>query len=471
MLVELAFSQNANTRNYLMKNILLATTAIVAFAGAAAAEGHTSITWSGTVTAGVARQGGTDATDGGGIAMLQSLINDFDSPTPYTDAGLEAALVSYLSSISSATTAADAADAIRADIVLDLVDLEVALNTGSVTPTEYADGIKKIAALSSTLDAIFGKNAVATGDVDTYAEINATVTGTVVTDLGITLSASMSVDAGTGYDFADDDGFDAAKTNGVGFDNAVLDAGAYGVLTFAPNDLAQLVDDDDDASADIKYVNTFGPATFTMVADIDKDTDPTAAAASWGFADGTATQPANAVSFYNRGTDDFTALALEAGGTATADDYLTYSPAVAADVQWSAKIETSIGAAGSVYAAFDEGEGNAIGGSYTIEGITFSASSKLEALEAAEGTDRSNTIGASYVMGAMSVGASWNSIDDGNQWSINGAYAAGPISFAASTNEGEEWEITTAYALGDNASVKAGVNYTEDAFVGVAFNF
>jgi outer membrane protein OmpU len=52
MLVELAFSQNANTRNYLMKNILLATTAIVAFAGAAFAEGHTGVSFAGDASLG-----------------------------------------------------------------------------------------------------------------------------------------------------------------------------------------------------------------------------------------------------------------------------------------------------------------------------------------------------------------------------------------------------------------------------------
>jgi outer membrane protein OmpU len=52
MLVELAFSQNANTRNYLMKNILLATTAIVAFAGAAAAEGHSGVSFAGDASLG-----------------------------------------------------------------------------------------------------------------------------------------------------------------------------------------------------------------------------------------------------------------------------------------------------------------------------------------------------------------------------------------------------------------------------------
>jgi outer membrane protein OmpU len=52
MLVELAFSQNANTRNYLMKNILLASTAIVAFAGAAFADGHTGISFTGSAELG-----------------------------------------------------------------------------------------------------------------------------------------------------------------------------------------------------------------------------------------------------------------------------------------------------------------------------------------------------------------------------------------------------------------------------------
>ena len=40
-----------------MKSILLTSTALVLVAGIAAADGHSSITWSGTATAGVARIG------------------------------------------------------------------------------------------------------------------------------------------------------------------------------------------------------------------------------------------------------------------------------------------------------------------------------------------------------------------------------------------------------------------------------
>ncbi|AGI74039.1 porin-like protein [Octadecabacter arcticus 238] len=423
-----------------MKNILLATTALVAFAGAAAADGHTSVTWSGKATAGVAREGGTDAV-----------------AATITDDTIDTALADYDAAVTATNTAANIALPITAATVSNVAGLVAsaiaALNSNSVSvPANKAANDTDVLVYQDVLNILSvgaGSAAVATGDGETYAEINATVTGTVVTDLGITLSASMSVDAGTGYDFADDDGFDSAKTNGVGFDNAVLDAGVYGVLTFAPNDLAQLVDDDDDAAADIKYVNTFGPATFTMVADVD-ETDTNVTAASAAAATNTATA---------------------ADGSAGDVAYAAGTDAVAADVAWSAKVESAIGDMGTVYAAFDEEGGNAFGGTVAMEGVTFNFSSKLEALEEEEGTDRSNTIGASYVMGAVSVGASWNSIEDDNQWSINGAYAAGAISLAASTNEGEEWEITSAYDLGSNASVKAGVNYTDDAFVGVAFNF
>jgi hypothetical protein len=422
-----------------MKNILLATTALVAFAGAAAADGHTSVTWSGTATAGVAREGGTDAV------ATAATTNDI------------ATLVADYTALTTSVAVSGATEAtLRTDLAAEIVAQSTAVallsavdqaNASHATVVALAAANSMLALLNAASGAA---DAVATGDFDTYAEINATVTGSVATDSGITLSASMSVDAGTGYDFADDDGFDSAKTNGVGFDNAVLDGGAYGVLTFQPDDLAQLVDDDDDASADIKYSNTFGAASFTMVVDIDSDTDLVARSAS-------------AATVTRVTTPTGIAGQLTSGTAAVA--------ARAADVQWSAKVDSPIGDMATVYAAFDEEGGNALGGTVALQGVTFSLSSKLEALEEEEGTDRSNTIGASYAMGAMSVGASWNSIEDDNQWSINGAYAAGAISLAASTNEGEEWEITSAYDLGSNASVKAGVNYTEDAFVGVAFNF
>jgi len=414
-----------------MKSILLTTTALVAFAGAAVAEGHSNVTltWSGTATGGMAREGGADAGSAMTLKEFQAIAGN--------EAGTAAGLEEVLDSITAADVAA-ARKALKATL-----DGEKASGTAAQIKTAQA----LYDAETATLDAIFGSAAVATGDFDTYAEINATVVGSVALDNGMTLSAGMSVDAGTGYDFADDDGFDAAKTNGVALDHVSIDAGAFGKLRIEPNDIDHLVDDDDGKNADLLYTNTVAGVSLSFAMDVDKDTNATPSSASWSVEE-------------------------DSEGQAVFDDIgAFYNAAVAADVQWSAKVAAPIGEAATVYAAFDEEKGNAFGGTFTIEGITLSASSKLEAVEEAEGTDRSNTIGASYTVGGLTAGGEWNSIEDGNQWSVNGAYAIEGITIAAGTNEGEEWEVTGSYALTDAASAVAGVNYTEDAYVGVSFSF
>ena len=210
-----------------------------------------------------------------------------------------------------------------------------------------------------------------------------------------------------------------------------------------------MVDGDDDASGDVKYTNDFGTASVALVFDTAADTDVTAA---------------SAVAASN------TSVATPTG----AEGEVTYAAAVeevAADVQWSVKVSAPIGEAATVYAAFDEEKGNAFGGTYAISGVTVSLDSKLEALDAAISADRSNTLGATFVSGAVTVGASFNTIKDGNQWSLNGAYAQDGMSFGFKTNEAEKWTATAGYELSDAASIEAGVNYTEDAYAGLSFKF
>jgi len=302
--------------------------------------------------------------------------------------------------------------------------------------------------LLALLNKVSGATAiVATGEFDTYAEVSLTATGSVDLGNGVTVSGAVSVDAGTGYDFADDDGFDAAKKIGVTLDYITVDGGAMGALTFDKNDIAHLVDGDDDAAGDIKYTNTFGNANIAFVMDTLKDTDETAAYAGAG------------------------SIAAAAVGTVVIGDFVPGSAAVAADVSWSAKVGYVINDSMSVYAAFDEEKGNAFGGSYSMNGMTVSVDSKLEALEAAEKADRSNTISGSYAVAGFTAGASYNSIVDGNQWGINAGYSADGMSIAFDTDEASQWTATASYAFNDAASVEAGVNYTEDAFVGVSFKF
>jgi len=287
----------------------------------------------------------------------------------------------------------------------------------------------------------------AAGDWDTYSEINATATATVAMDNGMSLAVSASVDAGTGYNFADDDGFDGAKTNGVSLDSISLDMGSMGKLTLNEDDIEHLVDADDDATADVSYTNTIGTASVTIVADMDKDTDE-------AFVKGAGPVLTSSVDVAAAGV-----IAVTEATTSTVQD-----------VAWSAKVSMPL-AGGTGYVAMDEEGGNAFGATATLSGVGLSFDSKLEALDKELSADRSNTIGLTYAMGATTFGATWNSVEDGDQWGISAAYAADGLTVSASTDEDSDWSISGSMALGGGASLVGGTNYTEDAYVGVSFAF
>ena len=125
-------------------------------------------------------------------------------------------------------------------------------------------------------------------------------------------------------------------------------------------------------------------------------------------------------------------------------------------------------AGANVYFAADEEKGSAYGVSTTVAGVELSLDSKQEALAKATGGKRSNTVGASYTAGAMTLKATYDSIKDGDQWGVSAAYAAGAMSLNLSTDEGSDWSASGAYALGSGASVVGGMNYTEDAYLGLS---
>jgi len=290
--------------------------------------------------------------------------------------------------------------------------------------------------------------AVNTGDFETYSEVHAAVTGTVATDAGYNMSAAMSVDAGQGYTFASDKTFDTAKTNGVGLDNVTINAGSLGTIKIDQNAVAHLVDGDDDGNADILYTNTFGTVSFSAAMDVSTDVDDNAVKAA-------------------------AAVMAVSAGVASAGSFTLTSAAVtgvSADVQWSAKVSMPV-TGGSAYVAMDEEGGNVFGASTTVGGVGLTFTSSLEALEEGLSMDRSNTVALSYVMGTVTAGASWNSIEDKDQWGISAAYAADGMTINASTDEGSDWSISGSVALATGASVVGGVNYTEDAYLGLSFSF
>ena len=408
-----------------MKRILLTSTALVMVAGIAAADGHASLSWSGKATAGLAREGAVV----GAVTTVET--NDL--------------LANSIQLVAGVNTGAAATDALQREQIA----LGTALNDTTIATTAALAAANILAVSENAILAGMLKNldagkataAKSAGDFKAYSEISTTATGTVTAG-GVTVSVGMSVDAGEGYDFANDDGFDSKKTSNVGLDSVKIDMGTMGKLTLDQNAVAHLVDGDDDGAADVKYSNTFAGVAVDVAVDLDKaDVDDGAVAESL----------------------------TRTLATVVAGD-IAYVAGTAADVQWSAKASMPIGA-GSVFVAMDEEKGNHFGGSTTLSGVGVSFDSKIEALGAKIKGKRSNTLALSYAMGSVTVGGSYNSIKDGDQWGVSASYASGDASLSVSTDEGSDWSVEGGYALGAGASVKAGVNYTEDAFLGLSFAF
>ena len=459
-----------------MKRILLTSTALVMVAGIAAADGHSSISWSGSATAGLARIGTPEAvaattrtassladsvkaiagtlaaagannigTDANYLTMV--LANVLKEATA-TKVLIDSHGGTAVATLNAGTTAALAG----ANIVLQTTAATKA-NMPTATDAEIATIAASLANQANVLYATYGKAATTkatAGEFETYSEVNATVTGNVTAG-SMTLSASVSLDAGRGYDFADDDGWDGAKgTASVGLDSVSLDMGSAGKVTFDDNNTTHLVDADDNDTGDVKYTNTFGGASLALVLDVNtKDTDD-------AFVAGVA-----ATTVSGRST-----LAGTAGDTV----HTAATASTAQDVQWSGSISMPLGG-GSVYAALDEEGGNKFGGSAVMGGMTLGLDSKLEALDKEEKKSRSNTLSIAMPMGAMAFSASYNTIKDGDQWGIGASYASGDMSVAVSTDEGSDWSANATYALGTDASVVGGINYTEDAYLGLSFAF
>jgi len=446
-----------------MRNTLLTTTALVLSAGIASADGHASISWSGKATAGVAREGGAlkvAAVAAGAVSTAGKAVTATAASAGYY-AGVIAELnveVDSIKSLVDATIGANGATVTSTSVTnirSDLVALaKVAAANLALHPAENAVKVAEITrailVTNRTTDVIYGSVASAqgkAGNFASYSEVNATVTGSVTAG-DLTLTGSMSVDAGKGYDFANDDGFDAAKTNGVGLDNVTI-AGSFGSLKIDENAIAHLVDAGDDATADLLYTNTFGSISVSAAIDVSKDGDTKASKAV-----------ANSVTYTAHSTANLYGSTLLVVG----------AKAVAADVAWSAKVSMPV-AGGTAYIAMDEEGGNAFGASTTLGGIGLTFASKLEALEEELSIDRDNTIGATYAMGATTLGATWNSLEDGDQWGISAAYAADGMALSASTDEGSDWSVSGSYLLGTGASVVGGINYTDDAYLGLSFSF
>jgi hypothetical protein len=282
---------------------------------------------------------------------------------------------------------------------------------------------------TSAANNMAAKGAALDGVTETYSEIAITASASVTTDSGVTLSAAASIDGGTGYDFADDDGFDTAKTNGVGMDSMSI-SGAFGKLTIdgqntgtsnnvggGGGDMAMLVDDDNE-TGDVSYSHTVGGFGLSIVADTSKAAVDTA------------------------------------------------------DVAWSAAVTTDFNGA-AIRVATDEEGGSAASIGYTMNGLTVTLGTKTEysTTNAAKGKADS-TVALAYALdNGLGLTYKASNLNDGNDYSYGVSYTINGIALAYSSDEVEKWATTATYALGSGASLLYKQNYTGDMQMGMAFSF
>lgn len=351
-----------------MKKILLATTLLTMTAGYAAAD----ITWAGTATAGIARDGGI---------------------TGVTKSKDQAA-------IDAATKARDDAQAVYDDAFIKF-------ENGDINAARLDELQLTLTEARNALDVLTnGKDAIASGDFRTYSNANLAATFAGTTDGGLTFGASFDLTTGRTYNFADDDTF--AEESGTFGTPSVFIAGSFGKLTISNDNIDGLDGDEtNDGDYDAQYEGTFGPATVYVQADLDTGLMGVkgvyaagAISASASYSQQTAQDDIWDIS----GTYTFGMIAVTAATDNASDASLKVAYTGSNGISASATYNTNGNTQGSD-ASYD------IAAGYTANGISVSAS--VDDVTTAVNDEVHWTVEGSYDLGGgLSVGAGTNYTDD-----------------------------------------------------------
>ena len=404
-----------------MKRILLTTTSLVLAAGVAQAE----VTFSGKAEVGVSR---TEEVKG-------------SAPTAGKYAWVKVGTVNTLTldkTVTISTTVTAAAEA------LTLQNAKAAATKGdAIVAAEAA------AALSAANRAYnTGTEAKKVGDMVAYSGYDMDVSVSSTLDNGMELSAAFDMGAGSIAD-RDDDRILDAQVGAIALSAVTIKNG--GVTYVIGNDE---IDDlyDDTQNGDVSVSGAMGGISYTLVADLDKDTAAVAASTLWTEATGSTADDTLVVTAAKDPVYESTSLKLS--GAAAGVDW-TFTTTNKND-RGNAASKVSLG-----YAA-----GDAL--SFTL---THDTQGKREAI---------NTLKASYTMDAITLTASM--ADDKNHagntntggkasQNLTIAYANGPLTASFNNDESSAWWATTSYDLGIGADIFATVDHTEFAVVGLSFNF
>ncbi|MDA8891325.1 hypothetical protein N9I81_00585 [Planktomarina temperata] len=464
-----------------MKRILLTTTSLVLAAGVAQAE----VTFSGKAEAGVSRTSKVDAV--AAVAGVKAVVGNATADTvgfaeaasglivrsAATTASVAATNTEKLSATASLNTAKNAAlvteEAIREAVTESDID---------TTTSAHAAALYTLAVAQANYNAVHGTAAVAAvkeGDMVAYSGYDMEVAVSSTLDNGMVVSAGFDMGAGSIADRDDDRVLDA-QAAAVALSAVTIKNG--GVTYVIGNDE---IDDlyDDTQNGDVSVSGSMGGISYTLVADLDKDTAAVAAVQKYTAA--ATTRTAASTGIYNANGSQDTSTTVAAGDS----DYVAATwvdTAAVAAVHESTSLKLS-GAAAGVDWSFTTTNKDDFGDAASLITLGYAAGDALS-FTLKHDTDGAaeaiNTLSATYTMDAISLTVSASDDKDharntntGGKASQNMtiAYANGPLTASFNNDESSAWWATTSYDLGNGADIFATVDHTEFAVVGLTFAF
>lgn len=471
-----------------MKRILLTTTSLVLAAGVAQAE----VTFSGKAEAGVSRTSKVDAVAvvagkhaTAGTAVTATATGAATAPTASatTDTiGFVAGTLTTVAKTAAGTMTPIAADgtgaaaaanslgaaqeALRAaQVAVYDLEVEVASAANAVVAdtkqTALAVAQANLAVAEAIVASFTGTPAVAAvkeGDMVAYSGYDMEVAVSSTLDNGMVLSAGFDMGAGNIADRDDDRVLDA-QAAAVALSAVTIKNGGV-TYVIGQDEIDDLYDDSQ--NGDVSVSGAMGGISYTLVADLDKDTKAVAASTTY------------TASNLDAGTIDY-------GDADFVAAKLTKTAAVAA-VHESTSLKLS-GAAAGVDWTFTTTNKNDRGNAASKVSLGYAAGDALSFTlthDTQGKREAINTLKASYTMDAITLTASM--ADDKNHagntntggkasQNLTIAYANGPLSASFNNDESSAWWATTSYDLGGGADIFATVDSTEFAVVGLSFNF
>ena len=434
-----------------MKNILLATTALVMTAGFASAE----VTFSGTAEGGVTRTAKTDAVTA--VLGVQSTYV-FTSGAIVETASTTAATATTIAAKAAILTVEsnEYAAAVVAAAAAKVV-IEAALNTagGVVTDSTYLSALgtynaavdlvattrRDVALATAVLAAHTGTaavTAVAAGDIVAYSGYDFNIGLSGASDNGITFAAGFDMGAGSLSDIANNE-LDAQTTT-IGAPTVSATMNGY-TVAFSADGIDDLYDDSQNGDASV--AGTIGGVTFKVVHDLEADT--AASAATFKAASG------------NAGDANYKAA--------------TFTDAVKAVYNTTSyTLGTTVGGVGLALTGTDANDEGLAGmkakATYVMDALTFG----IESNNRGDSTKKLNANKVSVAYAGEGVSASVSSNDD-KDWDLSATLSAGANSATFSTDEESAWDATVTSDLGGGASVFGYVDHTELFMAGVRFKF